>query len=189
MVSLIASDEVKGFKRVLDTRRRMFIDILQGVKSARLDVIPRLNPFIFRAELLLRCCFLLRVFNELDGAFSVSSVFPGLVFASIASQAENGLLAKVQPLAKMEGRQEGAEFSGEFPGADHAAQLHGLLLAGGAAGPVLPVQLFFSADALGEAFQFGKVPARRAGAVEFAHQAGAAKGSHEQGGRFEPIGR
>ena len=40
MVSLIASDEVKGFKRVLDTRRRMFIDILQGVKSARLDVIP-----------------------------------------------------------------------------------------------------------------------------------------------------
>ena len=40
MVSLIASDEVKGFKRVLDTRRGMFIDILQSVKAARLDVIP-----------------------------------------------------------------------------------------------------------------------------------------------------
>ncbi|MGB2904155.1 MAG: hypothetical protein WBJ68_16610 [Candidatus Dechloromonas phosphoritropha] len=106
----------------------------------------------------------------------------------VASEAENGFLAEVQPLAEVQGGNEGGEVAAQRPATHDAAQLHEFLLARGAARPVLPFELFFAVDRGSRDFERQKIPAGGAHAVEFGHQAGPPDAGHEQDFRGEAVG-
>ena len=88
-----------------------------------------LNPFEIRAELLLQGCGLFHEISALHRVFRVIGVWGRGFFQRVTPQPENGFLADVQPLAEVQGGQEGGEVAAQGPSADGAAELHGLLLA------------------------------------------------------------
>lgn len=88
-----------------------------------------LNPFYFRAGLLLRYINFVLQINGLEGAFRVFRGMRGVVSQRVASEAECGFLADVQPLAEMQGGKEGGKVAAQGPATDDAAELHRLLLA------------------------------------------------------------
>lgn len=100
-----------------------------GEEKPHIERFIGLNPFYFRAGLLLRYIDFVLQINGLEGAFRVFRGMRGVVSQRVASEAECGFLADVQPLAEMQGGKEGGKVAAQGPATDDAAELHGLLLA------------------------------------------------------------
>lgn len=76
---------------------------------------------------------------------------------AVLPQPERGFLADMQVFTQTQKIPEGGEVAGQRPCADAAAQLHGALLARGAARPVAPFHLCLTFDAVGGIGKFGKL--------------------------------